>query len=90
MVLWEYLGSMEVLLLLFVCSTFCRGRPIPSRCIPAFPCFPPNVRHDMEQETKYSRIPVYSGEIDRISGVVLSKDLLDFVQVRKGRGIEGA
>lgn len=39
-----------------------------------------------EQETKYSRIPVYSGEIDRISGVVLSKDLLDFVQVRTGRG----
>lgn len=36
-----------------------------------------------EQETKYSRIPVYSGEIDRISGVVLSKDLLDFVQVRQ-------
>eukprot|EP00752_Nemacystus_decipiens_P010105 g9006.t1 len=34
----------------------------------------------LHQETKYSRIPVYSGEIDRISGVVLSKDLLDFVQ----------
>lgn len=33
------------------------------------------------QESKYSRIPVYSGEIDRISGVVLSKDLLAFVQV---------
>ena len=37
-----------------------------------------------KQETKYSRIPVYSGEIDRISGVVLSKDLLDFVQVLSG------
>lgn len=36
------------------------------------------------QETKYSRIPVYSGEIDRISGVVLSKDLLAFVQVMRG------
>lgn len=36
----------------------------------------------MLQETKYSRIPVYSGEIDRISGVVLSKELLDFVQVK--------
>lgn len=36
------------------------------------------------QETRYSRIPVYSGEIDRISGVVLSKDLLDFVQVCRG------
>ncbi|CAM9554713.1 unnamed protein product, partial [Ectocarpus fasciculatus] len=34
----------------------------------------------LHQETKYSRIPVYSGEIDRISGVVLSKELLDFVQ----------
>ncbi|CAM9142173.1 unnamed protein product, partial [Ectocarpus sp. 12 AP-2014] len=34
----------------------------------------------LHQETKYSRIPVYSGEIDRISGVVLIKELLDFVQ----------
>ncbi|CAM9686559.1 unnamed protein product [Phaeothamnion confervicola] len=30
-------------------------------------------------DTKYSRIPVFAGEIDRIVGMVLSKDLLDFL-----------
>lgn len=48
---------------------------------PLSPPPPPSPTNETnEQETKYSRIPVYSGEIDRISGVVLSKDLLDFVQ----------
>ncbi|CAN0261020.1 unnamed protein product, partial [Discosporangium mesarthrocarpum] len=36
--------------------------------------------YDTHAETKYSRIPVYSGEIDRVIGVVLSKDLLNYVQ----------
>ena len=31
--------------------------------------------------TKYSRIPVYRGDIDNIVGVVFSKDLLDFIRV---------
>ena len=31
--------------------------------------------------TKYSRIPVYRGDIDHIVGVVFSKDLLDYIQV---------
>jgi CBS domain containing-hemolysin-like protein len=29
--------------------------------------------------TRYSRIPVYKGDIDNISGVVFSKDLLQYV-----------
>ena len=32
-------------------------------------------------ECKYSRIPVYRGDVDNIVGVVFSKDLLDFVKL---------
>ncbi|RYH05521.1 hypothetical protein EON65_44455, partial [archaeon] len=31
--------------------------------------------------TKYSRLPVYRGDVDHIVGVVFSKDLLDFMTV---------
>uniref|UniRef100_A0A7S1TRQ1 Uncharacterized protein n=1 Tax=Phaeomonas parva TaxID=124430 RepID=A0A7S1TRQ1_9STRA len=34
-------------------------------------------------DTKYSRYPVYEGEIDRIVGVALAKDLLQMVQERR-------
>ena len=30
-------------------------------------------------QTKYSRIPVYRGDIDHITGIIFSKDLLDFI-----------
>jgi putative hemolysin len=33
-------------------------------------------------ESKYSRIPVYRGDVDNIVGVVFSKDLLDFVKLK--------
>ena len=33
---------------------------------------------------KYSRIPVYRGDIDNIVGVVFSKDLLDFMYLGPG------
>ena len=32
-------------------------------------------------ESKYSRIPVYRGDVDNIVGVVFSKDLLDYVKL---------
>lgn len=59
---------------------FCENTTIAAP--PSFPLRSTVFDFEMSQETKYSRIPVYSGEIDRISGVVLSKDLLDFVQVK--------
>lgn len=33
-------------------------------------------------DCKYSRIPVYRGDVDNIVGVVFSKDLLDFVKLK--------
>jgi len=35
--------------------------------------------YELVNETKYSRIPVYEGAIDRIVGVILSKELLSFL-----------
>ena len=35
--------------------------------------------------TKYSRLPVYKGDVDNIVGVVFSKDLLDFMQLPEGK-----
>ena len=32
-------------------------------------------------QTKYSRIPVYRGDIDHITGIIFSKDLLDYILV---------
>ena len=34
-------------------------------------------------DSKYSRIPVYRGDVDNIVGVVFSKDLLDFVKLNQ-------
>jgi CBS domain containing-hemolysin-like protein len=33
-------------------------------------------------QTKYSRIPVYRGDIDHIIGIVFSKDLLDYINIK--------
>ena len=34
---------------------------------------------ELFQRTRYSRIPVFDGEIDKIIGVAMSKDLLEYV-----------